>query len=103
MTNVTGTIQKNKGKIADSIHAHFRTYSMVIALAVIWILFSILTDGVFFEPRNLSNLVRQTALIAILAIGMVPVIVTGNIDLSVGSVVGIYQYNRGILPVFYIS
>jgi D-xylose transport system permease protein len=61
---------------------------MVIALVVIWILFSILTNGVFFEPRNLSNLVRQTSLIAILAIGMVPVIVTGNIDLSIGSVVG---------------
>ena len=88
MPNISDTIQKNKGKIIDSIHVHFRTYSMVIALVVIWILFSILTDGVFFEPRNLSNLVRQTALIAILAIGMVPVIVTGNIDLSVGSVVG---------------
>ena len=88
----TGTMQnmkqRNKSRIADYIHAHFRTYSMVIALVVIWILFSVLTDGVFFEPRNLSNLVRQTALIAILAIGMVPVIVTGNIDLSIGSVVG---------------
>lgn len=75
-------------KIVDSLHANFRTYSMVIALVVIWVLFSILTNGVFFEPRNLSNLVRQTSLIAILAIGMVPVIVTGNIDLSIGSVVG---------------
>ncbi len=75
-------------KITESINAHFRTYSMVIALVVIWILFSVVTDGVFFEPRNLSNLVRQTALIAILAMGMVPVIVTGNIDLSIGSVVG---------------
>ncbi|MBN1907610.1 MAG: sugar ABC transporter permease [Deltaproteobacteria bacterium] len=75
-------------KIVDSLHANFRTYSMVIALVVIWILFSILTNGVFFEPRNLSNLVRQSSLIAILAIGMVPVIVTGNIDLSIGSVVG---------------
>ncbi|NLA74339.1 MAG: sugar ABC transporter permease, partial [Deltaproteobacteria bacterium] len=88
MTNVSERVKINKGKIAESIHAHFRTYSMVIALVVIWILFSILTNGVFFEPRNLSNLVRQTSLIAILAIGMVPVIVTGNIDLSIGSVVG---------------
>ncbi len=85
---ILNLININKGKITDSLHAHFRTYSMVIALVVIWILFTVLTDGVFFEPRNLSNLVRQTALIAILAIGMVPVIITGNIDLSVGSVVG---------------
>ncbi|MBN2527503.1 MAG: sugar ABC transporter permease [Deltaproteobacteria bacterium] len=81
-------VQENKGKIADSIRANFRTYTMIIALVLIWILFGILTDGVFFTPRNLSNLVRQMILIAILAIGMVPVIVTGNIDLSVGSVVG---------------
>jgi D-xylose transport system permease protein len=51
-------------------------------------MFGILTDGVFFTPRNMSNMVRQMVLIAILAIGMVPVIVTGNIDLSVGSIVG---------------
>ena len=88
MTDISETMQKNIEKITDSIHTHFRTYSMVIALIVIWILFSFLTKGVFFEPRNLSNLFRQTALIGILAIGMVPVIVTGNIDLSVGSVVG---------------
>lgn len=86
--SIQNMVRENRVKIADSIHAHFRTYSMVIALAVIWILFSVLTDGVFFQPRNLSNLFRQTSLIAILAIGMVPVIVTGNIDLSVGSVVG---------------
>jgi D-xylose transport system permease protein len=81
-------VQENKGKVADSIRANFRTYSMVIALVLIWILFGLLTDGIFFTPRNLSNLVRQMILIGILAIGMVPVIVTGNIDLSVGSVVG---------------
>ncbi len=80
--------QENKGKIADSFRANIRTYSMVIALVLIWILFGLLTDGVFFTSRNLSNLARQMVLIAILAIGMVPVIVTGNIDLSIGSVVG---------------
>lgn len=81
-------IQENKGKVADSVRANFRTYAMVGALILIWILFGALSDGVFFSPRNLSNLVRQMVLIAILAVGMVPVIVTGNIDLSVGSVVG---------------
>ena len=85
---ISKLIYENKDKIASSIRANFRTYSMIIALVIIWIFFSIVTDGVFFESRNLSNLVRQMVLIAILAIGMVPVIVTGNIDLSVGSVVG---------------
>ena len=86
--SITKLVHDNKDVITASIRANLRTYSMIVALVIIWILFSILTDGVFFESRNLSNLVRQMVLIAILAIGMVPVIVTGNIDLSVGSVVG---------------
>lgn len=67
----------------------FRTYSMIIALILIWLLFSVLTQGLFFVPRNLSNLFEQTAETAILAVGMVLVIVAGQIDLSVGSVAGL--------------
>src|SRR5207244_8321576 len=47
------------------------------------------TDQIFFEPRNFSNLMRQTAVTGVLAVGMLMVIVTGQIDLSVGSVVGL--------------
>ena len=49
----------------------------------------IVTDGVFLEPRNFSNLMRQTAVTGVLAVGMVMVILAGQIDLSVGSLVGI--------------
>jgi D-xylose transport system permease protein len=62
---------------------------MVFALLGIWILFGFLTDWIFFSPRNLSNLFRQMTIISFLAIGMVMVIVTGNIDLSVGSLTGL--------------
>jgi D-xylose transport system permease protein len=68
---------------------HMRSFTMVLALIVIWMLFGILTDGVFFEARNLSNLFRQMADIAILAVGMALIIISGNIDLSVGSIVGV--------------
>ena len=46
------------------------------------------TDGIFMKPRNLSNLMTQMSVTAILAVGMLMVIVSGNIDLSVGSVLG---------------
>jgi D-xylose transport system permease protein len=61
---------------------------MFLALIAIWVIFAFLTEGVFFTPRNLSNLFVQTGTTAILAIGMVLVIVAGHIDLSVGSVLG---------------
>ena len=65
-----------------------RKYTMVIALLVIWGIFSLLTDGLFTSSRNLSNLFLQMCYIGILASGMVFIMVTGNIDISVGSVVG---------------
>ena len=66
-----------------------RTYGMIFALIVLWIALTLITDGVFIEPRNLSNLMRQTAVTGVLAVGMVMVIVAGQIDLSVGSLVGL--------------
>ncbi|MDD5423269.1 MAG: sugar ABC transporter permease [Candidatus Omnitrophota bacterium] len=65
---------------------HFRKYTMLIALVAIWLIFTVLTEGVFVSPRNLSNLFVQTVAVAIITIGMTLIIVTRNIDLSVGSV-----------------
>lgn len=59
---------------------------MYFALILIWIVFALMTDGVFLNPRNISNLFVQMSVVGVLAIGMVLVIVSGNIDLSVGSV-----------------
>ena len=69
--------------------ATIRAYTMVFALAAVWIIFTIITGGVFLEPRNLSNLIRQTSVTGVLSVGMVMVIITGQIDLSVGSLVGL--------------
>lgn len=74
--------------VLDSIRHNTKQYSMFLALAVIWVIFAWFTDGVFLQPRNLSNLFVQTVTTAILAVGMVLVIVAGHIDLSVGSVLG---------------
>ncbi|MBM7716107.1 D-xylose transport system permease protein [Bacillus thermophilus] len=66
-----------------------RAYTMIVGLVIIWIMFTILTDGTFLTARNISNLTMQMAVVAILGTGMVLVIVTGHIDLSVGSLVGL--------------
>ncbi|HHY31404.1 MAG TPA: sugar ABC transporter permease [Firmicutes bacterium] len=62
---------------------------MVFALLAIWVTLAIATQGTFLEPRNLSNLFRQTAINGYLAIGMVFVITAGHIDLSVGALAGL--------------
>ena len=61
---------------------------MVIALVVVFILFSVLTGGRLLLPQNMSNLLLQNAYVLVMACGMLMCILTGgNIDLSVGSVV----------------
>jgi D-xylose transport system permease protein len=77
-----------KLNLINQVRTNLKTYTMIFALLIIWLLFGVLTDWIFFSPRNLSNLFRQMTIISFLAIGMVMVIVTGNIDLSVGSVTG---------------
>ncbi|MFZ3322899.1 MAG: sugar ABC transporter permease [Usitatibacter sp.] len=62
-----------------------RFTSLVLALALIWIGLSVATDGIFLTPRNLYNLSIQTCVTAIMACGMVYLIVARQIDLSVGS------------------
>src|SRR5919199_5306788 len=66
-----------------------RAYTMVFALVVIWLYFHFSTGRIFLEPRNFSNLMRQTSVTGVLAVGMLMIIVTGQIELSVGSVVGL--------------
>ena len=66
------------------IKKNVREYGMYIALFVIMLIFSILTDGLFMSSRNISNLIDATGYIAVLAVGMTLVIVIRHIDLSVG-------------------
>jgi len=75
MNSMTSFIKKN-----------LKQSSMVIALVLITLLFQVLTDGTLLKPLNITNLILQNSYILILAVGMVLVIITGHIDLSVGSV-----------------
>ncbi|MFF9394678.1 multiple monosaccharide ABC transporter permease [Streptomyces griseoluteus] len=69
----------------DGLRRNMRQYGMVIALGLIVVLFAVWTDGDLLLPRNVSNLVLQNSYILVLAIGMMLVIISGHIDLSVGS------------------
>ncbi|HLM00615.1 MAG TPA: sugar ABC transporter permease [Pyrinomonadaceae bacterium] len=65
-----------------------RAYTMIAALALIWVFFHWATGSIFLTSRNLSNLMLQTSVTGIIAVGMLMVIIAGQIDLSVGSVLG---------------
>ncbi|MDF9842935.1 MULTISPECIES: multiple monosaccharide ABC transporter permease [unclassified Paenibacillus] len=74
------------GAISELFKKNIRQYGMIIALIFISVFFQILTDGILLKPLNVTNLILQNSYILVLAIGMVLVIITGHIDLSVGSV-----------------
>ncbi len=75
-------------RISSELEIDTRMLAMIGALIVIWIVLTILTNGIFFTARNLYNLAVQTSVVGIMATGMVLVIVARHIDLSVGSLMG---------------
>jgi putative multiple sugar transport system permease protein len=67
---------------------NLRDYGLLASLLVIMAFFEFLTGGVLLAPVNITNLILQNSYIVIMALGMLLIIVGGNIDLSVGSIVG---------------
>ena len=76
-----------------------RAYSMVIVLVAIAVLFHFLTEGLIFTSMNLTNLILQNSYVVILILGMLPVILTGNVDLSVGAILSFVGAVAAILQV----
>jgi D-xylose transport system permease protein len=81
--------KRSASSLLQSLEIDTRLFGMILALAVIWIGFNIVSGGLFMTSRNLWNLSVQSATVAIMATGMVLIIVSRNIDLSVGSVLGL--------------
>jgi putative multiple sugar transport system permease protein len=79
------------------IRENIRQYAIFSALIIVAVAFQFLTNGVVFLPTNITNLFLQNGDILILAIGMTMVIVTGRIDLSVGSIMGVSGAIAGVL------
>jgi D-xylose transport system permease protein len=98
---VAGRSQTNPiariGEFVRATEINVRLFGMVVALLVILVGFGIQTNGRFLAPENLVALSIQSATIAIIATGMVLIIVSRNIDLSVGSVVGVVAMAYALL------
>lgn len=74
-----------------------RLFGMLVALGAILLVFNVLSGGKFFQPTNMITLAVQAAGVAVIATGMVLVIVSRNIDLSVGSLVGLIAMSYALL------
>jgi putative multiple sugar transport system permease protein len=78
-----------------------REYGMLIALIAVMVFFQVQTKGVLMKPVNITNLVLQNSYVITMALGMLLIIITGWIDLSVGSVVAVIGALAGVLMVRY--
>jgi len=76
-------------RVASAAGLDVRLLAMLLVMAVIWLGLDVLTGGTFLTPRNLFNLSLQVAVVGIMSCGMVLVIVSRHIDLSVGSQIGV--------------
>ncbi len=74
-----------------------KQYGMFFALIAIYLVFAVLTGGANLTPMNINNLIMQNGYVVILAIGMLLCVLTGNIDLGVGSVVAVTGSIAGII------
>jgi D-xylose transport system permease protein len=110
MTEAT-TAQQDAGESAPrpsirsllaSTEIDMRLAGMIGGLAVIWVGFNVLSGGLFLTARNLWNLSVQSSSIAIMATGMVLIIVSRNIDLSVGSLLGFLGYTMAMVQAIWI-
>ena len=99
MTDKTVTLPEHRH--AGFLKNNLRNYGMLLSLFAIMLFFQVMTDGTLLQPLNLTNLVLQNSYIVIMALGMLLVIVTGHIDLSVGSVAGFIGAVAAVLMVRY--
>ena len=88
-----------KSNYIKQLFTQYKMLALLIAVALIWSFFSYHTDGGFISARNLSNLMRQMAITGIVACGMSLVIIAGEIDLSVGSLLGLLGGIAAVLDV----
>ncbi|MGJ4951983.1 multiple monosaccharide ABC transporter permease [Bradyrhizobium sp. HKCCYLS20291] len=100
MTDKTVSLPEEKPH-SGFLKNNLRSYGMLMSLFVIMLFFQVMTDGTLLQPLNLTNLVLQNSYIVIMALGMLLVIVTGHIDLSVGSVAGFVGAVAAVLMVRY--
>src|SRR6188768_4262912 len=88
-----------KSNQLKKLFTQYKMLALLVAIVLIWGFFTWHTEGGFISPRNMSNLMRQMAITGIMACGMVFVIIAGEIDLSVGSLLGLLGGAAAVLDV----
>lgn len=91
--------KQSRNRLKDKAVEIFSKYSMVIILVFLLVAFQLLTDGIFWRPLNITNLVLQNSHILVLSAGMLLVVLLGHVDLSVGSVMAFVGAIAGYLMV----
>ncbi len=102
LSKITGLRKTLLGEATTSRKRHWVDYAFVIAFLLLVIITASMSD-VFFTQRNLSNLLRQSVTNGLLSLGMLVVILTGGIDLSVGPIVAltgimVAGFSKGGMP-----
>lgn len=83
------------------VNLNMKQYGMFLALVAIYVIFAIMTGGKNLSPANINNLIMQNGYVVILAVGMLLCVLTGNVDLGVGSVVAVTGAAAGIVMIDY--
>lgn len=91
-----------KRSIIDTLELDVRLLGMLVAFIAIILVFTIWTGGVFIRPRNVFNITVQTVPVAIMACGMVFVIVSRHIDLSVGSMLAMCSAVMAMMQAYWL-
>ena len=84
-----------------AVNIDMKQYGMVLALIAVFLIFAVMTGGKNMSPANINNLIMQNGYVVILAVGMLLCVLTGNIDLGVGSIVALCGATVGILMIDY--
>lgn len=91
----------SKNKTVKKASLNMKEYGMMIMLIVVYVFFAIVTKGKNLSPMNTNNLIMQNGYVVILAVGMLLCVLTGNVDLGVGSVVASCGAVAGTLIIDY--
>ncbi|HIQ68823.1 MAG TPA: sugar ABC transporter permease [Candidatus Avoscillospira stercorigallinarum] len=90
-----------KNPAQRKINLSLKQYGMVLALIAVYVIFAIITGGKNLAPMTVNNIIMQNGYVIILAVGMLLCVLTGNVDLGVGSVVATCGAVAGTLIVDY--
>lgn len=103
MSDAAGAGLAPRRRFLSAFELDMRLLGMIGALILISLAFNIATKGLFLSPRNIFNITIQTVSVAIMATGMVFVIVTRHIDLSVGSILAMASAVAGVMQVRWLT